>query len=47
MIGQTLELVVKTGKVVLGTPLPIKKVLIFSGRIDGVIISKGLHLTET
>ena len=44
-IGQALELVEKRGKVILGTPLPIKNVFIFTGIIDGAIISAGLQAT--
>ena len=44
-IGQPLELVEKRGKVILGTPLPIKNVFIFAGSVDGGIISAGLQAT--
>ena len=44
-IGQPLELVEKRGKVILGTPLPIKKVLTFEGSINGATISAGLQVT--
>ncbi len=44
-IGQALELVEKRGKVILGTPLPIKNVLTFEGSVDGGIISAELQTT--